>query len=492
MRMLFVRRSKSDPSLSRHFAVSRRSFMACACASYGLGAGFFATQRAKAQEADGVSVIRDTEIEDFLRSRTQSIFTAAGIDYTRIRYYLIASDELNAWASLGLRMGLNTGLILECETPNQLFGVMAHEAGHLAAGHVMRTEEVERAARAPMAISMGLGIIAAMAGATQAGAVLIGSAQTFGTLNALKYLQSQESAADAAAMRFLEASNMSSKGLVDFFYKFRNHEIFSDAERYKFFRTHPLSRERIQVLTRAVKTLPHYEASDPPEVIAEFAIIQAKLSGFLSNPIKTYKRYPETDMSFAARYSRVIADYKSSWWDKALNDLGVLIKEQENNPFLWELKGQIYFETARANLAKPAYEKALSLRPDSVLFRINLAQTLLATQDNQDVGKAVIELKTAVTKEPDSYSFHLLAQAYDTLKEPGLARLSTAESQYWAGDYQSARQTAVWSQKFLDPQSTEFRRARDIVITTSSALGVDAVEDSTSRTRSSKGEKRQK
>jgi predicted Zn-dependent protease len=197
-------------------------------------------------------------------------------------------------------------------------------------------------------------------------------------------------------------------------------------------------------------------------------------------------------MSFAARYARVIADYKSSWWDKALNDLAVLLKEQENNPFLWELKGQIYFETARANLAKPAYEKALSLRPDSVLFRVNLAQTLLATQDNQDVAKAVIELKTAVTKEPDSYSYHLLAQAYDTLKEPGLARLSTAESQYWAGDYQSARQTAVWSQKFLDPQSTEFRRARDIVITTSSALGVDAVEDSTSRIRSPKGEKRQK
>jgi len=489
--MLFMRQPKSETDMKSQPAVSRRSFMACACATSSLGGGFFTTQRAKAQEADGISVIRDTEIEDFLKSRTQLIFAAAGIDHNRIRYYLIASDELNAWASLGLRMGLNTGLILECETPNQLFGVMAHEAGHLAAGHVMRTEEVERAARAPMAISMGLGIIAALAGATQAGAVLMGSAQTFGTLNALKYLQSQESAADAAAMRFLEASQMSSKGLVDFFYKFRNHEIFSDAERYKFFRTHPLSRERIQVLTRAVKTLPHYESIDPPEVVAEFEIIQAKLSGFLSNPIKTYKRYPQSDMSFAARYARVIADYKSSWWDKALKDLEILLREQNDNPFLWELKGQIYFETARAQLAKPAHEKALSLRPDSVLFRINLAQTLLATQDQNDVSKAVTELKTAVTKEPDSYSYHLLAQAYDTLKQPGLARLSTAESQYWSGDYQAARQTAVWSQKFLEPQSTEFRRARDIVITTSAALGIEAVDDTTSR-RPNRAEKRPK
>jgi predicted Zn-dependent protease len=294
-------------------------------------------------------------------------------------------------------------------------------------------------------------------------------------------LQSQESAADAAAVKFLEKANMSGKGLVDFFYNFRNYEIFSKADRYEFFRTHPLSRERIQALDKRVKEQPHYMAVDPPEVVLDFEISKAKLAGFLNDPIKTYKQYPLSDTSYPARYARILADYKMSKWDEALAALDAMIAEAPQNPYLWELKGQIYFETGRAALAVPAHQKSVELMPDAPLLRLNLAQALLNTGNRNDLITAIDQLKQAQIHEPDGFSWSLTAQAYDGLGQAGLARLATAESQFYNGDYVAARTSAVWSQKYFNESSVEFRRARDIVLATSSYLGIDAVEKETPR-----------
>ncbi len=439
---------------------------------------------AVAGNAQAQGVIRDTEVELFLKKETRPIMVASGLDADKVQYLLIADDELNAFATTGLRMGLNTGLILEAKTPNELFGVVAHEAGHLSGGHMMRTDEIMQAAKMPTAIALGLGVIAMMAKAPTAGAALMGSSTTFGTLNALRYMQTQESAADAAGAKALERAGMSGKGLVDFFYNFRNVETFSNAERYKFFITHPLSRDRIQSLRRVVEAQPHYNVVDPPETVAQFKIVQAKLAGFLNDPIKTFNMYPESDTSYPARYARVIAIYKRGDWDKALTQLDSLIAEQPDNPYLWELKGQIYFETSRAALAEPAHEKAVALMPEAPLLRLNLAQTQIAIGDKDNLNAAILNLHESLKAEEDnSFAWEQMAQAYDGLKQPGMARLAQAEAQFYGGDYMGARTSAVWSQKYLEATSPEYRRARDIVMAASYEMGVAPVEGETKRRR---------
>jgi predicted Zn-dependent protease len=439
---------------------------------------------ARAQDDPAQNVIRDTEVEQYLQDQTRPVLNAAGLDPDKVHYLLIASDDLNAFSTFHLIIGLNTGLIMQADTPNQLFGVIAHETGHLSGGHMMRTDEVERAARVPMVVALGLGIVAMAARAPDAGAVLMGSSTTFGTLNALHYMQTEESAADVAGAKAMEKAGMSGKGLVDFFYKFRNVETFSHAERYEFFRTHPLSRDRISALNDFVRKQPHYAVTDSPESMAKFAVIKAKLAGFMNDPIKTFNLYPESDTSYPARYARVIATYKQGNWDKALSLLDDLLKEQPDNPYLWELKGQIYFETARPALAKPAHERSVALMPTAPLLQLNLGQTLIALGDKDSLNEAVQHLQESVKyEEDDSFAWSQLAQAYDALKQPGLARLATAEAQFYNGDYMSARSSAVWSQKYLDSASPEYRRARDIVMATSSELGIAPVDGETRRRR---------
>ncbi len=469
-------------TLQRFKAFGRKALRTGAAVAVVLGLSLAVAQTASAQ--DSQSVIRDTEVEMFLKNETRPILVGAGLEPDRVHYLLIASDDLNAFSTFGLRIGLNTGLIMEAKNPNQLFGVIAHETGHLTGGHMMRTDEIEQAAKAPMVIALGLGVIAMLARAPDAGVALMGSSGTFGTLNALHYMQTEESAADVAGVKAMERAGMSGRGLVDFFNNFRNSETFSHAERYEFFRTHPLTRERIQALRDNVQRQPHYNVVDPPEVVAKFDIVRAKLSGFLNDPIKTFNQYPLSDTSYPARYARVIATYKQGDWDKAVTLVDALLKEQPDNPYLWELKGQIYFETGRPALAKPAHEKSVALMPQAPLLRINLGQTLIALGDKDDLNAAVTNLQESIKyEEDDSFAWEQLAQAYDGLKQPGLARLATAEAQFYAGDYESARTSAVWSQKYLDAASPEFRRARDIVMTTSSELGMPAVEGETKRKR---------
>ena len=122
--------------------------------------------------------------------------------------------------------------------------------------------------------------------------------------------------------------------------------------------------------------------------------------------------------------------------------------------------------------------------PTAALLQLNLGQTLIAIGDKDDLNEAVQHLQDSIKYEKDDgFAWEQLAQAYDALKQPGLARLATAEAQFYEGDYNAARTSAVWSQKYFDPQSPEFRRARDIVMATSSELGVPPVNGETKRRR---------
>jgi predicted Zn-dependent protease len=197
---------------------------------------------APAQAQDGPSLIRDTEIEEILHRDADPLFAAAGLDPKTVRILLVGDRELNAFATQGLMMGLNTGLILQTETPNQLKGVIAHETGHLAGAHPLRSGDMMRAGLKPMILTMGLGVLAALAGAPDAGAVLLGNASYFGQLGALGYSRDQESRADQAGAGFLEATGQSGRGLVEFFDNFRYQEVFDQSRRYEYFRSHPCRR----------------------------------------------------------------------------------------------------------------------------------------------------------------------------------------------------------------------------------------------------------
>jgi len=427
-----------------------------------IAAGVLASPRPAAAQ-DGESLIRDTEIEEILARDSAPILKAAGIDAKNVEIVLIGSKDLNAFAAPRV-MGFNTGLILESKDPNELQGVIAHEVGHLAAGHSARSGDMNRAGMKPFLLTMGLGVLAAIAGAPDAAAGLASSAGYFGALGAMGYSREQESRADQAGATLLDKAGLSGKGLADFFDNFRYQEVFDEARRYAYFRSHPISSDRIEALRRRVEVQPNYNKTDSADALAEHAIMKAKLDGFI-NPQVAITKYDEKATDYPSRYARAIAYYQLKEPDKAIKLIDALLQGQPNNPYLWELKGQILFEYARAPEAEMPQRKSVELKPDAPLLRINLGQTLIALDDKAKVAEGVNELKKALTQEEDNaVAWRLLAEAYDKQGQDGLARLATAEYNFNIGDMRQARVFAMRAREMLNKGTPEWRRATDIVL----------------------------
>ncbi len=413
--------------------------------------------------------ILDTEINAILHQEFDPVFKAAGLDPKQVTIVII-THQFNAAAASNHLLFIGTDLIENTKNPNELIGVIAHETGHAAGYHSARVGEMQKAGMAPFLLTLLLGALAAAAGSGDAAGALLGSSQYFGALGAAGYSREQEARADQAGITYLEKSGQSAKGLVDFFDEFRYQEIFEETRRYKWFDDHPLSEDRIELLRKRAMEQPHWAAVDSPEMVSEHEIMKAKLVGFTEPPQTAFFKYPDSDHSFVARYARAIAYYRETETEQALTSIDSLLTDYPNNPYLWELKGQVLFEAGRAKEAEVAHQRSVDLKPDAPLLRINLAQAMVAQDDKAKMDPAIAQLHKAIILDRDdldggdSFAYRLLAQAYDAKGDDGQARLATAEERFAVGDFVQARIFALRAREHLHQNTPEWRRATDIVL----------------------------
>ncbi|MFI4934453.1 MAG: M48 family metalloprotease [Caulobacterales bacterium] len=423
--------------------------------------------QARPQDQGGpqLDIARDTEIEAILHQEMDPVFAAADIDPKLVKVYLVNDPQMNAETGSGYNMIVTTGLVMQAKTPNELEGVLAHETGHMERGDVARSGEMGHAGVGPMVLGLGLGLLAAIAGAPDAAAGLIYSSSYFSELNMLAYGREQEARADQAAITYLEKAGYSAQGLVDFFNNFRYEEVFSDEKKYPYFRDHPLTDDRIEALAARAKTQPHWAAKDSPESIAQFEIMKAKIKGFMNRPYQTYMDFSDKDPSFPARYARAIAYYKELETDKALKAIDALTVERPDDPYLYELRGQVLLESARSVEAEPALRKAVELKPDAPLLRILLGEALLAENNPAKLDEAILNFNRSLIVESDNaLAWQYLSEAYDAKGDAGMARLAAAEQNFNLGQMKDARVFAMRARELLKKDTPEWRRATDIVL----------------------------
>jgi len=424
-----------------------------------------------AVQANAQSLLRDTEIEETLREFTDPILRAGGLTPSAVDLYLVNDPSLNAFVTRGQNIFLHSGLILSADTPNQLKGVIAHETGHITGGHIVRSDFGNRSAYGAILIAAGIGLAAILAGESEAGALVLGGSQQFGTLEALSYSRVNEAAADQYAFEYMDRTGQSGKGLMEFFEKFRAQEVLSQARRYPYFRGHPLSADRIDALREKVRDSEFTEVLDTSEEVHKHKMMQAKLRGFLNGPAEVYSRFPLSDQSKPARYARAVANFKQADLRNAIKEIDSLIKEEPENPYFHELKAQILYESGQGIDAIEPAKRALELKPDAALLEIALAQATLETRDSGDYKKVTELLKSALRKEQsNSYGWYLLADVYERQGETALAQYATAERFYAIGDVQSARSFAQRAQEELARDLPQWRRASDIIVISETQL----------------------
>jgi predicted Zn-dependent protease len=296
-------------------------------------------------------IIRDAEIETTIREFTDPVFVAAGLDINAVHVYLLGVDDINAFVAGGMNVFIYTGLLVRTQSPNQLVGVVAHETGHIAGGHLARVQEALRNATIEAIIGMVLGGVASAAGGGGGAGILVGPGAA--TQSMLQYTRTMEASADAAAMGFLDKTHQSSRGLLEFFQILEQMEHTFYGKQNPYLNNHPLTESRIANVQAHIATSPYSDVPDPPASVVAHKRMDAKLVGYLYPVDQVLLRYPESDKSVYGRYARSIAYFRIGQLQRAL-------------PEFWLVHGFVLFGVDGSRAELPDSVNATSARVASI------------------------------------------------------------------------------------------------------------------------------
>jgi predicted Zn-dependent protease len=432
-----------------------------------------APMAAVAQENKGPPVLRDTETEQLLREYTRPILRAAGLEKQNIQMVIINQGVFNAFVADGRRIFVNYGAILQSETPNQIIGVMAHETGHLAGGHLAKMREQMAQAQTQMIIAMLLGAGAMVAGAktggsggglSNAGAAMFSAPGEMIRRNLLSYVRQQEENADKAGVKFLTTTGQSARGMYETFKRFTDESLFAARGTDPYVQSHPMPAQRVAALEELARSSPYWDKKDDPALQLRHDMARAKISAFMERQETVYRRYPMSNNSLPARYAHAISTYLHGDLRSALAQIDALIQQQPNNPYFHEVRGQALLEGGKPQEAIAPLRKAVALSNNSPLIEMLLGQALVATSNNAYTDEAIAILRAAVARESEApIGYIQLAMAYGRKGDYAQADLASAQAAYLRGDSKTARDLASRAKTRFAIGTPGWVKADDIV-----------------------------
>jgi predicted Zn-dependent protease len=428
---------------------------------------------AAAQENRGPRLLRDAEIEQLLRDYTRPILRAAGMEKQNIQVVIINDSSFNAFVADGRRIFVNYGALTQSQTPNQLIGVLAHETGHLAGGHLAKLREELGRAQTQMIVAMLLGVGAMVAGAKSGnpnsgagniGAAAISAPQAIMQNTMLSYQRQQEENADRAGVKFLNATGQSAKGMYETFKRFSSDSLFAARGADPYMQSHPMPAQRVAALEELARSSPYWTTKDDAALQLRHDLMRAKTSGFMEQRDTVFRRFPPSNDSLPARYARAIATYRHGDLTQAVAQIDGLIQAQPNNPYFYELRGQALLEGGKPVEAIAPLRKAVQLSNNAPLIEMLLGQALVASDNKAYTDEAIAILRAAVARETEApLGYMQLAMAYGRKGDFGQADLASAQAAFLRGDNKTARDLASRAKTRFAIGTPGWVKADDIV-----------------------------
>lgn len=429
------------------------------------------SQLVLAQSGRSVSIVRDAEIEGLLADYTTPILKAAKLQSRGIDVVLVNDKSFNAFVS-GRRIFVNIGAILQSVTPNEIIGVIAHEAGHLAGNHQerLRAQLDSSKTLAIVGALLGAGAIVAgstsgSSGGTAAGSAIISAAPALAMRSILKYKRSEEINADTAALRYLKGTKQSAQGMLTTFERFSQNMALAGVRVDPYRLSHPLPKERISLLQKTASQSPYFDKKDPKSRQLRHDMARAKIAAFSGGTASVRRTFSKSPNSLPSIYGQVIASDLAGRSSQALQLLNKVIKKQPSNPYLYELKGELELKTRQADRAVKSFAKAVKLdKKKSGLIKARLGFAYVATGKKANAKKAISAIKAGLQTNPNNFNaYRSLSSAYALVGDIGNAELSMAEGNFRAGNKRDAKIFAGRALQKLVKGKPSWQRAKDIL-----------------------------
>jgi predicted Zn-dependent protease len=416
------------------------------------------------------NMIRDTEIEHFLLSLARPMAATAGLDANELQIRVIIDPRFNAFVTGENTIFIHSGMIIESENVYEVAGVLAHEMGHLASGHVpSRSEVIDQAMMTAM-----FGAVAAIAlsasghGEAAIGTVLGSNDQARRKM--LKQSRQDESEADQWAIKLMDAHNYPVLPMAQMMAKMAKQRLLPVSRQSDYYQTHPGAAERSSVFLDHAKAKSHTDANvthhqPSDELIHQFEQVRAKMRGWTDAPSQSLLHTDSTDTN--SKYLRAIALYRLSDLEGTLALMDQLIANDPANPFYYEFKGEILLSSGRPDAAITAFEKGLKQLDADVntgQIKLSLGRALMHKGDADSLNRAIPLLEEANQLEPDwAFVKHQLGITYGRAGRVTDADLVLSERALMLGNDSLAKQLALRAKNNPDATSIQKQLALDII-----------------------------
>lgn len=410
--------------------------------------------------ARAASLIRDADIEYALARIAAPVLSASGLNANRVRVLLTGEDSMNAFIVDSSHIFINAGLMMRLESAAQLQAVIAHEAAHIANGHIGQRAVAVRGAKGAAALGTALAAAAAATGNVKAAGGLLAGATGAAQGVLAGHTRAQEAAADQSGIRAMVRAGAEPAAMLEVLDLFRGQEALSAGRQDPYVRTHPLTRERIRAITGYAAA---YGGKAAPDDAAAywFARAKGKLSAFRRAPSWTLRRAGQSYSRDITLMRQAVAHHRAAEAGKALAAMEQLLALRPKDPFVHDLHGQILLESRRPAEAVRAYGKAAALAPGNAQILGGQGRALLAAGRVSEAVKALENARARDWRDPRV--LRDLASAHAQAGQMGQASLATAERYALTGRMDDAALHARRAAGLLPRGSAPWQRAQDVL-----------------------------
>ena len=388
-----------------------------------LGEAFMREVRAR------LTLVDDPGVEEYVESVGHRLAAASEVPGQPFHFFVVAEDDINAFAGPGGYIGINAGLITSTDSEGELASVIAHEMAHVTQRHIARRfEQQERSS-----IPVFAGIVAAIVLGTQspdlgqaAAAATLGSAvQT--TLN---FSREAEQEADRVGLQSLVRAGYDPRAMPSFLVKLQS------AQRYarkapEYLSTHPLTTSRIADLqARAGQSL-----TQGREDSLRYLLVKAKLEVLSrddpQSALELFEdalEHGEHENVSAAAYGLGLALARTGAHDKASKVFEALVERHPEELSFRIAAAENEFAAGRVSKSMALYEEAHERHPSSRALVLAFAEALVQSR-RSDEALALIDAFMR-SSETDHRLHRLAAEAYAQRGETTRSRFSLAEHYY--------------------------------------------------------------
>lgn len=411
----------------------------------------------------GATLINDTETERMIVKLVAPLARAANIPDGRTKIHIVNDDDFNAFVMGGEDIYVYTGLLKQIKTPNALQAVIAHELGHTLGGHMAQMSDRMAAEmkRTMLIQALGVGLMVAGGNPTLGAGVLAGSSGV-AQQSMLAFTRDEERIADNMGVDLMVRANQNPNGFITVFEQMHDLTGVLESRINPNRINHPLTMERLNNVREQIAQIGGDNKKWETPNVAEYELVRAKLIGYLDTAKQVREKYPSHDKSDMAIYARAIANMRGGNLSGARVGTMTLISRNPNNPYFYELLGDIEYQFGHYDDSIDAYEKSLELVGNAPQIQTALALVLSERDKPGDDARAIEMCKRAILSEPTPMAYWVLARAYGDA-DVGRNAWAMAEYNKMIGKDAEAKSYAKRAQKKLPKDSPEYIKAGDII-----------------------------